>query len=1425
MKLEDQVKDSLLQHLDDFLENNSKGETLEWEFKMGTTSENDNGYFGNINRNQFYKIISRFNQIGNYKRNESEQLDITLEKNSDYRIFINGRSNIIDFCKENKLVLGQLNFMEKKRFSRPVDINDYNIRSNLKSEMVVEKYKIFKNIPMSQLLDEDKSAKFEFEEGESVYVLYNGQEYKTDITSVNKDNTYNCSSIENHKWREIYDNLNITKDIYNKSTNKFFRYKKRTSFVFDDGFTVDFTIVKDSSNDFSINLSNMTRQQNYWRSINFKDSGLLYSKENYEIEIECNYNQLKLFYASKLEAEEEGEIEENIDLIDDSIKSSILNNMIKYAGYILQVQQNYIHLLSNSIKNTIQQEYNILINNIVNDNTIITNVNKDLTKLNWFLEVSTIKRYNQFLWKDIPLIDTNRDEITQQRFIGPSPVSLSIDNINKNSNININQFYTVTDKADGDGCLLFINSEGDGYLIDSNQRFRKTNIKCIDEPNTILNGEFISHNLRGALNYTFYVYDIYVRNSLPTYQYPLAIPDIPVDIWCNGSNNDEKQVYNISCNLIVKSAESDTRKKGKSNIYNINIILPKLYSIGKYTRLPRINDISKLIESDPEFIRHYGNKKSDLIKIILRSGVDDARKDTILSPIKTIDDKWIEMLDNESNILLVNLDDKSSENVINNLDEEVKPLQTRLSILKDCIENIRNSNKLNNDYPLQVYLKKFKYCNILPSKNTDSNQPYDCSIYKYSNDIWNIYESKESPYKYDGLIYTPMFNPVGYNNTDNNFSELPGRTWYENLKWKPPNENTIDFLVEYQKSNNRDCIKKFTNLNNNDELESISYKTLNLFVGGYLKSNHLCNYKSKHSNVYTAIDFSPLTPHIDGSNKAMVKINNNNVVCIDDNSIVENNSIIECAYDTTSNTPFKWIMKRTRYDKTFSYHSGLSKKKIIYKYLYAILDSNKVNKFKQFWEVTELLEYWNVVSKKEITYEIQQNRLRIIKGTLNTLGLMYLIDKIKTESNYEKSSVLFYFVKRNFDNIIKSYNDIPLKRNIIKYGQNENVANNIWECIHNPITTEMITKGELIPTINNNDIYYSGNFIRNNSSTIHLQKIHNYIKKNYLLEYSYKFFGDENKSNITLLDLACGKAGDLFKWNEIGFWVVVGIDISNDNLNNKQNGACLRYRELTAKNNKGTIPYVYFFQADSSKNIKTQILSKDNLESELFNKLWQPQLSESDNIDSTSNTYLTKIPKTLFDINKFNIISLQFALHYFTKNSQNLQGLIENIVDNIQKGGVFIGCCFDGKKIYKSLCDSNNITGNDGNDIIWKISKKYHSQIFKDLPDDESSLGLSIDVYMNSIDKVHQEYLVNFDYLTKQLKKYDITPLENPSSFFKSDKISTYYNSNNGTLPFNHILNDIDNVKNKYMKNVLDKMSVDERTLSNFNVAFIYKKN
>ena len=57
-------------------------------------------------------------------------------------------------------------------------------------------------------------------------------------------------------------------------------------------------------------------------------------------------------------------------------------------------------------------------------------------------------------------------------------------------------------------------------------------------------------------------------------------------------------------------------------------------------------------------------------------------------------------------------------------------------------------------------------------------------------------------YKYDGLIYTNINYPVGYD--ENNvwdYDTNTHRTWKSNLKWKPPEENTIDFLVKFEKDN------------------------------------------------------------------------------------------------------------------------------------------------------------------------------------------------------------------------------------------------------------------------------------------------------------------------------------------------------------------------------------------------------------------------------------------------------------------------------------------------------------------------------------------------------------------------------------------------------------------------------------------------
>ena len=102
-----------------------------------------------------------------------------------------------------------------------------------------------------------------------------------------------------------------------------------------------------------------------------------------------------------------------------------------------------------------------------------------------------------------------------KHFVGPKPVSLEMDHVqevvdsqpNKRS---ILKGYTVTDKADGEGNLLFINNEGDAYLIDPSMRVRSAGFRCTACKNTLLNGEYITRDLKGRLQFAFYVYDAYV---------------------------------------------------------------------------------------------------------------------------------------------------------------------------------------------------------------------------------------------------------------------------------------------------------------------------------------------------------------------------------------------------------------------------------------------------------------------------------------------------------------------------------------------------------------------------------------------------------------------------------------------------------------------------------------------------------------------------------------------------------------------------------------------------------------------------------------------------------------------------------------------------------------------------------------------------
>ena len=145
------------------------------------------------------------------------------------------------------------------------------------------------------------------------------------------------------------------------------------------------------------------------------------------------------------------------------------------------------------------------------------------------------------------------------------------------------------------------------------------------------------------------------------------------------------------------------------------------------------------------------------------------------------------------------------------------------------------------------------------------------------------------------------------------------------------------------------------------------------------------------------------------------------------------------------------------------------------------------------------------------------------------------------------------------------------------FGNAYHVANSNWKSINNPITKDMISSGEGIPDITvDEDIYY--NKPAGKTSTEAMKNFHNlYVKK--LLIKSVSRQGD------TLIDYACGKAGDLPKWINSRLSFVFGIDKSKNNLEDRLDGACVRYLNSTRTNKH--MPAALFVNGDSSYNIKS----------------------------------------------------------------------------------------------------------------------------------------------------------------------------------------------------------------------------------------------
>lgn len=210
-------------------------------------------------------------------------------------------------------------------------------------------------------------------------------------------------------------------------------------------------------------------------------------------------------------------------------------------------------------------------------------------------------------------------------------------------------------------------------------------------------------------------------------------------------------------------------------------------------------------------------------------------------------------------------------------------------------------------------------------------------------------DAKGAPYKTDGLIFTPNAAPL----------PLVGRggaaTWHEQLKWKPPMENTIDFLVivDHERDaggqvlGNEAIGTKFRE----DTGGTVRYKTLRLFVGSrkdaafadprtaVLSEAPLPS--SVEEGEYRQVEFRPTAPRdpmasicyvpigegqLDPAGAAPAAVamdTDTDVIRTRTGDIIQSDMIVEMAYDPSLAPGFRWIPMRIRHDKTERWGRGI----------------------------------------------------------------------------------------------------------------------------------------------------------------------------------------------------------------------------------------------------------------------------------------------------------------------------------------------------------------------------------------------------------------------------------------------------------------------------------------------------------------------
>lgn len=721
-------------------------------------------------------------------------------------------------------------------------------------------------------------------------------------------------------------------------------------------------------------------------------------------------------------------------------------------------------------------------------------------------------------------------------YLAPKPVTLEQVHLSEPSitygQLTILDGYAVTDKADGERMLLFINDNGEAYMINNTFEVRGTGWKVKRDilHNTLLDGEYLPASKRRDKSDQdlFAIFDVYFVGGESVMGLPL-MKTKPAPATPTAASTATEQVTKIELKPIT----------------------------AKQTIATKTTKTIKKAEKEDK-IQITGDTRVDIMNSVLNQALWEHDKDTQME------------------------------------------IMTKVHIAANRNEMFVACRKILEDAV-----------------------------------------KKGSPYDIDGLIFTPIDLPVlGYYPNKPIKIKSMGSTWDRVLKWKPPQQNSIDFAISIDKNTVKDIKhhRNYAKLTLSCGYSALRNEEISVSRGLELLQTPIS--KRALGDDYILKAFTPQHYYQRDIQYAYIPFGADNILRAENGDEITDGAVVEFGYDINDRRPisYRWRALRVRNDK-------------------------------------------------------MRNIITPTPTSADETGLIPSASEQKQGENKSKKK--------------EKYQLKTLKVNDWK------TATGIWKSIHEPVTREMITGVVRAPELvkkaidlesrllGSDAVYYGRNVTREHLLSVDMLNFHNNVIKSNL----YTWRQSSPKNN--LLELACGMAGDLNRWQNprtgLSFVNILGVDLVRDNITKAVDGA---YARVLAPRWGGDGAqrkhqnYVFVI-GDCAKQIRNGECSRgidkdsEDVLKELYGK-------------PTSRRLLSFIPP--FATRGFNMVSCQFAIHYFFEKKTKLEGFMKNVRDNLLPGGLFITTFMDGTSVEKLIRDkgANGLVEGrkmDNKVVVWAIRR------------------------------------------------------------------------------------------------------------------------